>query len=84
MSVFAKLRQRINRDAGDSCRGNNRLAQSLVGLALVGVGCYVTIDDSSDALALAAGVAFLILGGNALLAASRSRQSWLFAIGAIY
>lgn len=61
-----------------------RLLQAALGLALLGVGLYVIIGESSDALALVVALALLILGGNALLAAGRSRQSWLFALGGIF
>ncbi|MEO8984293.1 MAG: hypothetical protein ABI300_01575, partial [Rhodanobacter sp.] len=61
-----------------------RFGQALLGMVFVGIGVYVAMDDAADALALAGAAAFLILGGNALHAAWRCRQSWLFALGSIF
>lgn len=61
-----------------------RLLQAAVGLVFVGMGLYVIIDGTPDALALVTAIVSLVMGGNALFAASRGRQSWLFAIGAIF
>lgn len=89
--LLAKSGNADQDDAPDSsqhdsylARTGYRLLQAAVGLVFVGMGLYVVIDGSTDALALVIAIVSVVLGGNALFAASRGRQSWLFAIGAIF
>lgn len=68
----------------DFTRPPYRWFQGVAGLVFACIGLYGIVDGPADALALAAAVAFLALGGNALVAAWRGRRSWLLGIGALF
>lgn len=63
-------------------RQSYRLITAAIGLALFGLGIYILLFGPAGALIrVAIGIVLLLLGGNAMFAAWRSRESWLSRLG---
>lgn len=63
-------------------RGLFRAVTGLLGAFLLGLGVYVLMwPAASGLLAMATGIVFVLLGGNAIVAAMRGKRAWLARIG---
>jgi hypothetical protein len=59
-----------------------RLITAVLGLILVGAGCYALfLADAAGVIRFAGGTAFVAVGGNMVWSAVAARESWLSRLG---